>query len=185
MTKPITILILLIISLLFSVNCLALEIACRIGDKYPEGGPNHESGWKDGQIVEIREDGFSWGEQSYKDFVIIRVSGDFWKIRGSRDWKSTNPSVLNLKKYLSVKDKSGKYDWEEGSLASKGKKEAASRKRDYFVDYRRLLNEGLITQVQYDNIYDKTIANYLIILPAKTLDTLLLKEDTHKRLKKK
>lgn len=158
--------------LLFASSAWPLEIVCKIGDKYPPAHPTYLKGWRDGQIVELFPDGqLVPGGQMFMSFVVIRVNDTY--VKGD----------LNLKKYMSAKDTAGKYDWELGSVERQKIYEPKPRKRDYFVDYKKLLNDGHITQSIYDDIYDKSKANPLVIINT-TLNSLLLDENMDMRLAK-
>ncbi|MCP3680264.1 MAG: hypothetical protein GY782_08465 [Gammaproteobacteria bacterium] len=150
-----------------------MEILVKVGDKWPEGHPNHEKGWRDGQIIDIRPDGYYQGKVERRSHTVISIPGDYWELRGSTDWKSTLPSVYELKKKLSVADASGKYRWEKDF----NELTVPERKRDRFIDFKALQDKGKLTQAQYNDIYDKgkeippTTVN-------ETLDSVLKNEDT-------
>lgn len=155
-----------------------LEIICKVGTKYPDlQDSNHAKGWRDGQIVDVRPLGFHTGNMARKHFCVIEFPNiDYWTLRGDTTWKSTRQSALNLKKFLCVKDASNKYEWEAGFSEKK------ERIRDYFVDYKRLLDIGLITQKQYDGIYNKEIDHPKIELTLDDCEVILKNEDVHTRL---
>ena len=69
--------------------------------------------WSDCQLVDIRPTGF-YPAKAGKHFCIIEDGRDYWEVRGSKDWKSTKTSVLELKKYLYVADEKGRYPWDTG-----------------------------------------------------------------------
>lgn len=156
----------LVLTFVLCVICssvFSMELLVKVGDKYPVGHPNHESGWRDGHIIDIRENGFHTGKMTLNHHCVIQVQGNFWAIRGTtssrEDWKSTKPSVMALKKFLSVQH-NGKYRWENGYNKPN---ELHKRKRDYFVDYKDLLDNSMITQQQYDAIYNKEISQIIVL----------------------
>ena len=151
----------------------AMEVCIKVGDKYPIGHANHEKGWKDGQIIEIRQDGFPWGALTRKHHSIVKVDGNFWQIRnpvcytdctkthsdpssGLNDcmmdcgWKSTSEATMNMKKYLSAADSNGKYAWEKDFL----EEEEVIRKRDYYIDLQKLKDDGDITEKELEDAND-------------------------------
>jgi len=131
-----------------------MQLVCKVGTRYPDPkNPGHHTSWRDGQIIEhTYNNHIALGSlQSMHHCVINIPNADYWKLRGSTDWKSTKSAVMNLKKYLCSTDLSGKYCWE---LTDSGL-HIPKRKRDFFVDYKWLLQEGYITQSQYEDIYNQ------------------------------
>lgn len=155
-----------------------MELLVKVGNKYPKLHPNHAKGWRDGQIIEIREDGFFKAKSARKSQCVITVKGDFWVERGSMDWKTTNPKVFELKKLMSSSDSNGKYEWETGFLENEGE----SRKRDFFIDFKDLLDIGKINLATFNSIYDDTLNHLDINLSTDTVTSLKKDErvDTRK-----
>jgi len=144
----------------------------KVGTKYPD---DPTRGWRDGQLVDIRPDN---GRTKWPNcFCVIRTPHDYWKMRGSTDWKSTQKSVLDFKKLLCVPDNTGKYQWEFGY----DEKTAPRRKRDRFVDFKRLLDDKTISAATFDGIYDFSKRNNDIYID-KDLDSCLLHEESYSRL---
>jgi hypothetical protein len=131
--------------------------------------------WSDCQLVDIRPTGF-YPAKAGKHFCIIEDGLDYWKVRGDTNWKSTKTSVLELKKFLTVSDINGKYPWDDGY----NEELLPSRKRDWFLDYKSLLDSKLIVADQFDQIYDKTREG--IILLDRDIPALLSHEDAKTRL---
>ncbi|MBE9547667.1 MAG: hypothetical protein IMF10_09290 [Proteobacteria bacterium] len=128
----------------------------KIGNKKPSMDlAERLSYWTDCQLVDIRPSGFY---PPHKNFCIIEDDKNYWDIRGSTDWKSTKPSVLELKKYLIVADGKGHYPWDAGY----NEDAKPQRVRDYFLDYKSLLDSALIKQSDFEGIYDKSKS---IIIP--------------------
>lgn len=147
-------LIALILTLLTCSTSSALELLVKVGSKYPSQlSANHGKGWRDGEIIDIRESGFYTGQMIRKHHCVIDFPNiDYWTLRGSTDWKSTKASVMNLKKFLCKADSTSKYRWETGF----SKISVLESRRDFFIDFQDLKDKGLITKAQYDSIYDKT-----------------------------
>jgi hypothetical protein len=157
-----------------------MHLLLKVGDKYPKGHPNHELGWRDGQIIEIREEGaFDSAKSSRRSFCVINVKGDFWIERGSTDWKTTNPKAMEMKKLMSSSDSNGKYRWEAGYLED----EDDLRKRDFFIDYKDLLDTGKISENAFNSIYDSSKNHDEIDLSLDKIDDLKKDEkvDTRKK----
>lgn len=134
--------------LFFTTNLFALEILVKVGSQYPSQlSSKHGDGWRDGEIIDIRPSGFHHrrGNACIIDFPNI----DYWTLRGSTDWKSEKASVMELKKFLSRADSSGRYSWEAGY----DENAVLDSKRDYFIDFQDLLDKGLINKAQYNGIY--------------------------------
>ena len=129
----------------------------KIGTKYPLD-PNR--GWRDGQLVDIRPTGYSIGKTERKHFFFIEDGQDYWQVRGDINWKSTRKKWLDFKKQFLVPDSNGKYPWEFGYL----KDEETPRKRDWFADPKDLLDTSLITQSQFERIYNKDQDSEIIYL---------------------
>ena len=127
----------------------------KIGNKVP-GDPRY---WLDGQLVNVKPSGSPIGKIERKCFFIIEDGRDYWKLRGDTDWKSTKPSVLEFKKMLYVPDYLGRYPWDAHYIEEEGK-----RKRDYFCDFKHLLNEKIITQSIYENIYGHDLKTDILYL---------------------
>ena len=136
-----------------------MEVVARVGDKFE--GENKEKGWMDGQIVDIRPLGFYTGRFARQHFAVIELPNiNYWDLRNSKDWKSTATSTKELKKYL----------------------ESENRKRDYFIDFRWLLDKGYITKDQYFDIYDRNKTHDQISLDFTNIEQLFSHEDKKERL---
>jgi hypothetical protein len=156
-----------------------MELLTIVRSKYPKTHPSYARGWLPGQIIEIRDDGFYDNVTSARRiFCVVSVKGDFWVERGSTDWKTTNPKVYELKKLESSSDSNGKYRWETGFL----KNEDETRMRDFFIDYKDLMDTGKINKATFDSIYDKDRNHLPIILSTLTVDDIKKdeKKDTRK-----
>lgn len=140
-----------------------MERLFKVRNQYPLNHPNYLLGHKDGQQIDMRPDGFFLpSEQSNhrKSQCVITTPEDYWTVRGSTDWKSTIGTVLEMKKLIGVADSNGKNAWEAGYLES----EKQPRKRDWFTDFKFLLDMGWITQAQFDSIYNPAINHIPISL---------------------
>ena len=154
-----------------------MQLVCKVGNKYPIGHPNYLTGWKDGQLIEIREGGTLIGKREAKSLCIIETPDDYWTTRGSMDWKSIHPKVMNFKKLWSVPDSNGRYKWERFFLGDESK----LRKRDRFIDFKWLLDNGYISQGVFDSIYNKDVEQGNISMNIG-LDNYLFNESIKNRL---
>jgi len=157
-----------------------MQLICKVGTRYPDpNDPRHFTSWRDGQIIAHTYNGHvALGTLQSKHHCIIQIpNADYWKLRGSTDWKSTKPAVMNFKKYICGANLSGKYNWE---LTDSGL-HTPKRERDFFVDYKWLVQEGYITQAQYEDIYNQDkvadiqlpILDWTDILKHEDIDTHL------------
>lgn len=140
-----------------------MERLFKVRNQYPLNHPNYLLGHKDGQQIDMRPDGFfQLTEKSLerKSHCVIQTLEDYWTVRGSTDWKSTIDTVLEMKKLIGVADSNGKNAWEAGFLES----EKQPRKRDWFIDFKLLLDMGWINQAQFDSIYNPAINHIPISL---------------------
>jgi len=127
-----------------------MELCCKVGTRFP--GVNSKKSWENGDIIEIRWDGFyKLGTLNSKHHCIIRLPLiDYWSARSDTHWKSTKKQVLKFKKFESSVNSSGKFPWETN----------LNFERDIcrinYIDYEWLLKQKYITESQYDAIYDPT-----------------------------
>ncbi len=147
---------------------------CKIGTKWP-GDPYR--GWRDGQLIELFPSNTPMSSHVRKHFLIIEDGIDYWTIRGDVNWKSTKPSVLDFKKLTSFSDTNDKYPWEFGYDKTK-----ISRKRDYFVDPKFLLDTGLINNTVFERIYNKDDENNIITLLQNPSTWVFHEKDKQRRL---
>ena len=145
----------------------------KVGNKYPIGHKLHYSSWRDGQLVEILPDTAKIGPWERKHFAVIQVPGDMDELRGTSDIKSTNDKALEFNSILRVKDSFGRLPWD----AFYNGKEGKARKRDYFVDYKTLLNTKLVSVSTFDSLYDKTVAHETISIESDFTKLLQIEED--------
>jgi hypothetical protein len=170
------------------------EILCKVGHKVPETHKDFELNWKDGQIIDIRPDEYYIqsdsinGETTCKSFCVIQLPDiDYWGILGASNYrdlkyKVSQSSIIratwqDINKYTTPKI-GGKLPWEMSTFTREGTR----RKRDWFIDFRWLYEQGLITIQQYRSIYDKTANHYPIVIRNKTLSSIIKNEDTDHRL---
>ncbi len=145
------------------------------------GGSQNPVHWRDGQIADIRPDGFHKGDLTRKHHCVLTLPGDYWKLRGSTDWKWPGQLVYdNIKKYLVAVDSQGKYPWEQTVKLE----EKRLRRRDWFIDYKMLLDLGLITKGQFEAIYNKEKDPGIIYIE-RAFDQLIKNEYVDQRLPSK
>lgn len=156
-----------------------MEICIKVGTKWNNlSDKNHTVGWRDGQIIDIRQGGYYNSRMCRRHHCVIELPNiDFWSTRGSTNWKSISAKTFDLKKIFSIADSEGRYKWESGFTESK------NRKRDYFIDFQDLLNNNYISLSDYESIYAKDKDHNRIILGGIHDFTSLLKhEDIDTRL---
>jgi len=145
------------------------------------GGSQDPRHWRDGQIIDIRPDGFHTGRLTRRHHCVLTLPGDFWQLRGTTNWKWCGQKVFdNIQKYLVALDSQGKLPWEHTAVLE----ETRVRRRDWFFDFKLLLDLGLITETQFDAIYDKGKDPGIIYIE-RALDQLVRHEDIHQRLSSK
>ncbi len=155
-----------------------MQLLVKVRNKYPIGHPSYLKGWKDGQVIDIRPSGFyKKTGLVYKTHCVIETHHDYWTLRGDTDWKSTKASVYDLKKYLSPVDSQGKLKWESFYLKS----EERIRCRDWFIDFKYLLDTSLINNATFDTIYDPS-KNHSDIYIDRDLTSYLVHEDIETRI---
>lgn len=156
-----------------------MEVALKVGNGGYPSDANFNKNWLDGQIIDIRPDGFHKGKLSRTHHCILTFPGDFWKIRGTTDWKSTKHSIYeNIKKYLVAVDSEGKYPWER----EKKLVEVRVRRRDWYIDFQALLKDGFLTPGQIEGIYNRDKDPGMIFID-RAFDQIVRHEDQNPRLK--
>jgi len=149
-----------------------MKLIVKVGTKWPD---DPYRGWRDGQLIDIRPDEYQEGLMERKHFAIIQTPHDYWELRGSRDWKSTAGKVFDLKKFLVSADSKGRYPWEAGYIEERGKL------RDWFIDYKKLLDDKWIEKTDFESIYAKDQnTNHIYI--DRDLTSYLVHEDIEPRL---
>jgi len=153
-----------------------MEILCKVGHQFPVDDPNHLRGWLDGQIVDIRPNGFYTNKFARQHFCLIETPHDYWALRGTTDWKSTAPSVYELKKFLVPLGSDGKYEWER----TKKIIDTPPRMKDWFVDFKFLQEQKIINKQDYDSIYNPDKDHNKIYIDRDLL-FYIFHEDEHTR----
>ncbi len=149
-----------------------MQLVFKVGTKYPE---QPHRGWRDGQLVEIFPDGHRLGDRARKGFCVVQTQHDYWGLRGSTDRKSKIAKAVEFRKWTHVPDANGKYSWEDEYIYGK------YRTRDWFLDYKKLLDLGWINKADFDSIYDKSRDHNLIYVD-RDLTSYLVHEDEKVRL---
>ena len=146
------------------------------------GGSQDPRFWRDGQIIDIRPDGFHTGKLTRLHHCVLTLPGDYWDLRGTTNWKWSGLKVYdNIKKYLVPVDSRGKLPWEQTIQRFDEKR---SRRRDWFFDYKLLLDLKLITPSQFDAIYNKEKDPGVIYIE-RAFDQIVRNEYNHSRLASK
>ena len=113
-------------------------IYVKAGDREYITNPNYEYTLRDGHIIQMRWDETPGKAVGYS-LIPIRVPVDFWDMRGTRDWKSTNAKVYDLKKYYHRGAYLEKYPWDDGyidpSSVSTQFNKTRVRHCDWFIDF--------------------------------------------------
>ena len=156
-----------------------MELLIKVRNKYPKDHPNYLSGWRDCQVIDRRPNGYyknTAQSLTRKTHCVIRTHHDYWAMRGSIDWKSDQDKIMDFKKFLVPVDRSGKYPWEFGYLED----EERIRCRDWFIDFKALLDAGTISIDTFASIYDPS-RNHNDIYISDDLTTYLVHEDAYTR----
>jgi len=112
---------------------------------------------------------------------VLTLPGDYWQLRGTTNWKWPGQNVYeNIKKYLVPVDSQEKYPWERTAELD----ETYIRRRDWFFDFKLLLDLGLITESQFDAIYNKEKDPGPLYVD-RAFDQIVRHEDLHQRLSSK
>ncbi len=149
-------------------NAYAIQLLCRVGSQYPPGHPKHGTGWRDGEIVDIRASGFYKGSRIKMDLCVI----------GFPNISIGSITTLNIRKRLNKADSIGRYKWDDGY----DKEDVVQSRRDLYVDFQRMLDNGRMNQAQYDSIYDHTSPHIPIQLLTTNLDLIIREERIHLRI---
>ncbi len=138
-----------------------MELNVKVGNRFYKSQDRFIRNWRDGQIIDVRPDGYYDGCAPSREMnCIIRLPMDFWTLRGDTKWVTEKRSFYDLKKFLAPADSNGKYPWETFYL----KNEKQIRERDWFIDFKRLLDDKLIDQATYDSIYAHGVRHKDIVL---------------------
>ena len=156
-----------------------MEYLIKVGDKVAKSNPGHWRKWQCGQIIDKRPDGYyegglgngNWGRHRFT-FCVIRDNEEYWAARGSTDWKSIDPAVLNFKKDLVTAHQQGPLGFSDSFSGGFRKRphyyawdaqyeepaeDVKLRKRDKFVDLKELLDEGHIDTVTFNAIFNPDV----------------------------
>ena len=134
--------LLLILILFLNLNCFGVTIICKVGNasKLDSTNPHFKKSWRDGQIFVIQDDSEYIGTATRKNFAIFRTPENF------------NSIVLESKNEIDINKKfKGRRKYWRNPFS-----EGRNRKRDYYINYEKLVADGIITQHQFDDILDKT-----------------------------
>ena len=131
-----------------------LNIVVKVGSAMPDrSNPLWATSWKDGQILEIQADDKYIGTATRKHFCIIHLQEDMNKYKDIKKYWH-NPFTENIK-----------------------------RKRDYYIDFIALEKQGLISQSQLENIYNKQTETVLDFdMSFKEFEKYINHEDGKQRL---
>lgn len=154
-----------------------MEILIKVGDKRHQSDPAFAYDFRDGQIINIRPNGYYTGLRTKKHHCVITTQHDYWQLMGTTDLKNPTSQTYAMKKYINGMHQ-GKKKWEFGYV--KPNKFIDYRNRDYFIDFKWMLQQGWITKLQYDSIYDKS-KNHNHIYIDRDLSTYFFHEDIHYR----
>ncbi len=159
---------------------MGISINIKIGDKRTPDHYTYLQSWRSGQIIDIRPMGYYDKCSSSRVFnVIIDVPNiNFEDLTGGKDLKYDD-SLLerDWKKYLTPMDANEKYPWELGY----DKEAKLVRKRDWYVDFKELLDLKIYDQSTYDAIIDLHRRHPNIVYVGDIFQ-LFRHEDTDQRL---
>ena len=148
-------------------------IYVKAGDREKTTSLTYESSLRDGHVLEFRPDE-EVGKMIGYTIIAIRVPVDFWEVRGSTDWKSTQQTVLDLKKYTNA-TVDGLYRWEIPNITEPV---VPPLRCDWFIDFKWLLDNNHITQPQYDSIYNFNEKTPVIDIPIDFTSFIFNEYDT-------
>lgn len=154
-----------------------MELLIKVGNKYLPDDPNFEKGLRDGHVIGQAADGYYKGKTERRHHCVLTVPGDYWKIRGSTDLKADTNKTRDLHKYLIPVKSNGKYPWE----SSFGER---PRAQDWYVDFKELLDLGLISQSLFEAIYDKKIDPGRIFIDRTFTDLLKHEDESPRKISK-
>lgn len=149
-----------------------MQLIFKVGTKYPD---DPYRGWRDGQLIEYRKSGAPVGKMERKHLCVIETPHDLTEILGTDNIKLANTLQLEFNKFLRAADSNGKYPWEFGYL------DDANRKRDWFVDFKKLLDLKWIDQTAFESIYNQDVDHKPIYID-RDLTSYLLHEEAAERL---
>jgi len=155
-----------------------MEICVKVGSSRYPTDPLFEKCPRDGHIVAYQADGHKWSRTERKKFLVLRLTGKFEDLEKDADSTFLESDVMQMYKYTSMYNSSSGFMWEyKGDLY----KYRGDLNRKYFIDFKQLLNSKLISQTQYDQIYNYDHDCGIITLD-KTIDQIVLDEQTETRL---
>jgi len=163
-----------------------MEILVKVGDKREVGDFMRSYDWLDGQIISIRPDGYYKGTRTRKSHCVVSTQHDYKILIGYDTAKEAGTICgakwLDLKKYISpyYNDKN---KWDAGYTEPRSFASGDARKRDWFIDFKWMLQQGWITQKQYDSIYNKKEDHNLIYID-RDISTYIFNEDSRDRVEK-
>ena len=160
-----------------------IDLLVKVGDKRASTDPSFYWDWRDGQIITLRPVGGFTGKRDRQHHAVVRVkcgiAENLTKVTKFQDLK-TSTEFLNLKKYIAPKSGS-KLPWDFGYVGLDYFN--TYRIRDWFLDFKDLLSKKILTQTQYEAIYDKSRQSDIIVLESD-LTSYLKSEETDTRVSK-
>ena len=158
-----------------------MQILVKVGDKRSVNDPAYWADWRDGQIINIRPDGYYTGTQTRKTHLVVNTQHDFWELVGAKNYrelKKPTEKWLNLKKYIGTAYQ-GKLPWEFGYV------EPASfldyRNREYYIDLTKLYNDKLISLKDLQETYSKDYSKEIYL--DRDFTEYIVHEDSADRVK--
>jgi len=160
-----------------------LDILVKVGAKRADHDPSQQYDWLDGQIISIKPSGsYAEGlsERTRKSHCVIETPHDYFSLFNASGWDDlcTRSLFYDFKKRFYPANFEGKFPFIETKELDY---ETPHRIRDYFIDFKRLLDAKIITDTQYKSIYDKSRNHDKIYLDRDPV-TYILNENDYTRL---
>ena len=123
------------------------EMVIKVGSRFADpGDPYHFTSWRDGQIIDIMPLGFHTGTQMGYCCTLLKFPNiDYAAIGGKwqEDWQKMSAETTLWDKVHNAVNIDGKYEWE---VLSPDEFKSIRHHRDYFIDFKGLENDHLITK---------------------------------------
>lgn len=129
----------------FTARAQAVELLVYVGDQYLKDDSRFDMGFRDGQIISVRPDGYYASRDVpgiYKRHAVIVLPIKY------KDFLGSDPMALN--KLTSRTDSSGRFKWDVGY-----DDDAPYIHRKHFIDFKDMMNKALFGNATFESIYKK------------------------------
>lgn len=165
------------------VSDTGCEMLVKAGSRFADpANLGHAVSWRDGQIIEVTPLGFHTGKQVGYCCALLKFPNINYSDIGGRweeDWKKM-PAIPTLWDKINLTaNADGKYPWE----LIEGTEFISVRKtRDWFIDFKGLENQKLITLGEREDVYNYDNKTILTIASTYNLEVLVKHEEVDSRL---